>query len=195
MNGIRGRVAVLVLVVAAFAAGGLLAARDVSAVPQPSAVTVVNGTDAPVPTSVVGTPTVNVGGTVAVQQVRQPFQQFVGKFSSGGEACDQINVPAGKRLVLESFSAEANGTSGAGEPHVYLMITAAAGGGSNFVRSNELDLKPAIDGFAGVMNVLLHTGSPAPGPETYAISACVVRGDGATFGSFRGFVSGWLEDA
>jgi len=195
MNGIRGRVAALVLIAAAFAAGGLLAARNVSAVPQPSAVTVVNGTDAPVPTSVVGTPTVNVGGTVAVQQVRQPFQQFVGAFSNGNEACEQINVPAGKRLVLESFSAEANGTNGAGEPHVYLMVTASAGSGSNFVRSNELDLKPAIDGFAGVMNVLLHTGSPAPGPETFTISACVVRGEGATFGSFRGFVSGWLENA
>jgi hypothetical protein len=192
MKGLRMGLAGLAFLTVAIAAGTLLGARDVSAVPGPNSVLVVNGNDQPVPTSILGTPTVNVGGTVTVQPTRQPFQQFVSANSSGAEACDDVDVPAGKRLALESFSVDADGAI---EPHVYIMVTAAVGGSSSFVRAVEVDLRPSITDFAGVANVLLHTGDPSPGGRTFTLKACVAPGSGASSGAFRGFVSGWIEDA
>jgi hypothetical protein len=191
MKVTRPRLAVVGLLAAAAAVVSLLGARDVIAVPSPSSVIVVNGTDQPVPTAITGTPTVNVGGTVTVQPTRQPFQQFVSGFSSGGEDCDSIDVPAGKRLALESLSIDGDGSI---EPHVYIRITVSIVGGANFVRAVEVDLQPAFSQWAGVANVLLHTGTPSPGVNTYTLDVCVAPGDGASSGSFRGFASGWIEN-
>ena len=195
MTRIRGRVAVVGPLMVAFAAGGLLAVRNVSAVPPPTAVKVINGAGEAVPTSIEGTPTVNVGGAVTVQSTRQPFQEFVDGQSQAGEDCDPINVPPGKRLVLESFSGDAL-SSTADPPSVYLRVNATAGASTAIVRPVPLELtKLATSGWSGSANVLLHSGSPSPGGETYTLFACVLHADGADTGSFRGFVSGWLEDA
>ena len=144
---------------------------------------VANGADQPVPTSITGTPTVNVGGTVTVQPAREPFQQLVAATSGGSEACDTIDVPAGKRLALESLSIDADGSI---EPFVYIRIDASAGGSTSFVRAVEVDLRPSITDWAGVANVLLHTGTPAPGVRTYTIHVCVAPGpDHGRLGMFR----------
>ena len=183
MKVTRTRLAAVGLIAAAAIAGSLLGARDVIAVPSPSSVLVANGADQPVPTSITGTPTVNVGGTVTVQPAREPFQQLVAATSGGSEACHTIDVPAGKRLALESLSIDADGSI---EPFVYIRIDASAGGSTSFVRAVEVDLRPSITDWAGVANVLLHTGTPAPGVRTYTIHVCVAPGpDHGRLGMFR----------
>jgi hypothetical protein len=182
MKVTRTRLAAVGLIAAAAIAGSLLGARDVIAVPSPSSVLVANGADQPVPTSITG--------TLTVQPAREPFQQLVAATSGGSEACDTIDVPAGKRLALESLSIDADGSI---EPFVYIRIDASAGGSTSFVRAVEVDLRPSITDWAGVANVLLHTGTPAPGVRTYTIHVCVAPGAGATSGAYRGFASGWIE--
>ncbi|MEX1357373.1 MAG: hypothetical protein WD981_01990 [Gaiellaceae bacterium] len=63
------------------------------------------------------------------------------------------------------------------------------------MRAVEVDLQPAISSFAGVADVLLHKGTPSPGAHTYSLQVCVAPGPGASSGGYRGFASGWLEDA
>ena len=191
MKVTRSRLAAVGLIAAAAIVGSLLGARDVVAVPSPNSVVVVNGADQPVPTSITGTPTVNVGGTVTVQPAREPFQQFVTANSAGSEACDTIDVPDGKRFALESLSVDADGSI---EPFVYIRIDASVGGSTSFVRAVEVDLRPSITDWAGVANVLLHTGTPAPGPRTFTLHVCVAPGAGASSAAYRGFASGWIED-
>jgi hypothetical protein len=208
MKGTPVRLAALGLLALGAVCAVLVGAADVTAVPSPQAVTVVNADDDPVPTSIQGTPsvqvsgtptvqlsgtpTVNVGGPVTVAPARQPYQKFVGGTSTGSEECDELDVPDGKRLVLESLSVDGDGAIA---PHVYIMVTAAAGGGANFVRAVEVELKPSVSNWAGVATFLLHAGAPAPGEHTYTLRVCVAPGPGSSSGAYRAFASGWLENA
>jgi hypothetical protein len=140
-----------------------------------------------------GTPTVNVGGTVTVQPAREPFQQFVGGSSDGSEECVSLAVPEGKRLTLESLAVDGNGAIA---PHVYVRIFVSTEHSGNQVRTVEVDLQPAVSDWAGVADVVLHSGVTSPDVlTTYQLFVCVRSGDGATFGAYSGIASGWLEDA
>jgi hypothetical protein len=150
-----------------------------------------------VPTSIVGTPsvesgtpTVNVAGPVTMQPARGPYQASVSLSSTGGESCEAIDVPAGKRVWIENFSADALGST---EPQVYLRVDAATGGGTQFVRPVVLDLKPVAGSFGGSAQLLLHAGSPPPGPRSFTINACIFPASG-TSAQARTFVSGWMEN-
>jgi hypothetical protein len=138
-----------------------------------------------------GTAAVIVRGTPDVRVAREPFQQFVGgNVGSSGEDCDLIEVPAGKRLTIESFSAEV--TSSASPPaDVYLRVFVDGNPTQSFVRSVQLRLTHAFGPFyAGDVQTLLFDGEANdPAGATYGYAACVGHGDG----SFRGFVSGYLE--
>jgi Ca2+-binding RTX toxin-like protein len=77
-----------------------------------ASVTVVNPTTSPVPTSDVNEPAL------------QPFQATLFPHSpSSNEATDSFTVPAGKRLVIEYYSSQAQDLSGGGAGMV-LLITA-----------------------------------------------------------------------
>ena len=149
-----------------------------------------------------GTPTVNVGSlpalqlagtpTVKVEPAREPYQTFVAaSHSAGGEDCQPLAVPAGKRLVLEFVTVEAQSLAA---PQVYLLITASDNTGGNLVRPIEFDFdaSAAANRWGASESVLLHGGSPAPGSLTFAYRLCMA---GAVQGSFRAFASGWLENA
>ena len=193
------RVRLVLLLAATSGTTALLLAPGIGAAPAPDNVIVVNGSGQPVPTSIVGTPsvqvtgtpTVNVGGTVSVQPARQPYQAFVAVISSGGEDCTAIPIPSGKRVWIESFSADA---FAAAEPRVYMRVDASAGGGTAFVRPVKLELSELFSGWSGHTEVLLHSGSPAPGPQSFEIHACTAPAPGAP-GEMRAIVSGWMENA
>jgi hypothetical protein len=192
------RVRLVVLLAATSGATALLLAPGIGAAPAPDNVIVVNGSGQPVPTSIVGTPsvqitgtpTVNVGGTVSVQTAREPYQAFVAVTSTGGEECSEIPIPSGKRVWIESFSADA---FGAGEPSVYVRVDASVGGGTSFVRPVKLGLSELFSGWTGHAELLLHAGSPAPGPRSFTIHACTAPATGAS-AQVRAFVSGWMEN-
>jgi hypothetical protein len=77
-------------------------------------VTVVNPTSAPVPT------------TNANEPALQPFQATLFPHSStSNEATDIFTVPAGKRLVIEYYSGQAQDTSGGAAG---MVLTTTAGG-------------------------------------------------------------------
>jgi len=129
-------------------------------------VLVTNTAAQPVPTAIVGTPSVSIEGTpsvsvsgtpsvtlsgtpsvavtntptVNVVQTQTPFQQFVYGTATNGETCQAITVPAGKRITIESFSAEVDTGAGGATPEVFILTNARQGGGANLVRALALDL-------------------------------------------------------
>jgi hypothetical protein len=144
--------------------------------------------------SVANAPTVSIAGTPTVKVARQPFQQFVyGATTSGSEECDEVVVPAGMRLKVEAFSAEAEESNNS-KPSVYLLVTAATANGGNLVRPIGLDLDFTRGRWVGDVQTTLFTGSGLAGDGiTYSIHACVVSAVSGDLTSFRGFVSGYLE--
>lgn len=174
---------------------------DVRILSSPSEPVFVRLTETPT-VQLAGTPTVQVTGTtivevdssqaqpVVVQPARQPFQQFVSASTAGSEACEAIVVPDGKRLTIESFSAEASSSS---KPNVYLRTAADMPGVTFFRRSLQLSLSSTGgSGWAGDVTTLLHTGPASDHTgASYSYSACLT-GAGVS-ASFSGFVSGWLE--
>jgi hypothetical protein len=143
--------------------------------------------------SVANAPTVSIAGTPTVKVARQPFQQFVSGFSTGGESCAEVVAPAGTRLTVEAFSAEADENNN-GKPSVYLRVVAASGGGASYVRPISLDLQLTSIGWTGDVQTTLFTGSSLSGDgKTYSIYACVISSVYGNSSTFRGFVSGYLE--
>ncbi len=191
-----------------FASGGGAAVAA-----QISKVFVTNTAADPVPASIVGNPTVTISGTPSVsvansptvtisgtptvQPVETPFQEFVAASSSGSEACDTIDVPSGKTLTIDSFSADVDGQR---QPDVYLLTTVSApgGGGGNFVRSVRLALRSSVDqtSWSGDVETKLFSGNANdPSGVTYSYRACIFATDtqGTFLADFRGFVSGTLS--
>jgi hypothetical protein len=128
-----------------------------------------------------------------VEVVRQPFQQFVSASTTGAsEQCEDVVLPDGKRLVVESFSAKANSAS---RPDVYLRMTAAFPGGSfSFRRTLQVPLSAhLVVDWAGAVTTLLHTGQTSDSTNaSFSYRACIFGASG-TAASFSGLVSGWLE--
>ena len=97
-------------------------------------VTIVNTASEPVPMFDVDNP------------ARHPFQETLVKILSPGEANggSSLTVPAGKRLVIEYVSGEANATPGQG---LWLSIITTIGGGADY-REFNLVVHPS-----GISNV------------------------------------------
>jgi hypothetical protein len=141
--------------------------------------------------SLSGTPSVSVSGTPTVRVARQPFQQFVNvSFTSGGEACEALTVPAGMRLTIEAATADASASA---QPNLYLRTDASLGGGTSFVRSVDLEVRAlASAGWTGQTQTLLFagTGLEPESARTYTVHAC---GYATSPGYFRMFVTGHLD--
>jgi hypothetical protein len=166
-------------------------------------VNVVNKAANPVPVAIQGTPTValspsgntvkvdsSAAAPVIVQPAREPFQQFVAVSSAGTEACDPVVVPDGKRLAIESFSAEVTGNA-----RVYIRTAARRPGTSNLLRTLRVPLTPAGSDYAGTIQTLLHTGATSdPNGWTFEAAACIATSGGGNV-TLRGIVSGYLEAA
>jgi hypothetical protein len=138
--------------------------------------------------SVNNSPSVSISGTPTVEVSHQPFPQFVLASSDGvGESCDEIDIPAGMRLTIESFSADAQGLS---KPTVYLMTLASTPTSSHSVRTIVLELRPRESGWwGGDARTLLVSGADVdPNGWSFSCRACVCGP-----GSFRGFVTGYLD--
>lgn len=202
--------ALLVLAAASSATGQTR--TDAGRKTQPTQnVFVINTSADPVPTSIVGTPSVSISGTpsvsvsgtpsvnvantptVNVVQTETPFQQFVLGSTTGGESCKSIVVPTGKRVTIESFSAEANTPAGDPAPQVYIRTDATTPNTSNFVRALSLDLKPAlVTTYTGNVQTLLEGGAVDPTGYSFSFLACIDTSPGHN-ASYRGFVTGHLS--
>jgi hypothetical protein len=141
-----------------------------------------------------GTANVNVRNTPSVRVAREPFQQEVDQnaVQASPEVCDPIVVTAGKRLTIESFSADLL-TVESPPPHVFLRVAVVQGNNSFFVRSLALKMQ-ALDSrtFAGDLQTLLFTGAANdPNGRTFSYAACM---SGAS-GVIHGFVTGYLDPA
>jgi hypothetical protein len=72
-------------------------------------------------------------------------------------------------------------------------VDAATNTNTQLVRPVALDLALSAGQYSGSTQLLLHTGSPAPGLRSFTIQACVFPESGTT-ASARAFVSGWMEN-
>jgi hypothetical protein len=171
-------------------------------------VNVVNRAANPVPTTIQGTPSVSLAGTptvgvapaantvkvassaaspVIVRSAREPFQQFVRAISIDGEQCEPIKVPVGKRIVIESFLAQASTTSSE-VPVVFLRTIARPGA---FV-DLPVAVRRELANWVGSLQTQLYAGAAvAPDGDTFSVQACV-RQLGARL---EGIVSGYMEAA
>ncbi|MFL6035185.1 MAG: hypothetical protein ACJ74I_08920 [Gaiellaceae bacterium] len=170
------------LLPAALAAGlaVLIVVSSGGAAPSPQAVTVANSSSHPVPVTVRSTAKVRVqssaAGPVIVKETTTPFQQRVTATSSpGSEACQDIVVPAGRRLTIESFSAEIFTT--AADPAGYILNVTKLNDPSNtmfFDRTVRLALAKHANLWEGHLSTLLFSGSTAGSKgATYSYRACV----------------------
>jgi hypothetical protein len=125
-----------------------------------------------------------------VTQLRTPFQQRVNASSTGGEACEDLTVPTGKRLVIESFSAEVFGNA---LPYVYIRTMTTTPGSTQYDRTVQLSLASAGgNAWVGNTTTLLHTGAESGSTGwSFSYSACT-RATGS-YADMEGFVSGWVE--
>lgn len=94
--------------------------------PVPSAI--VNPSSSPVPTAIVNPSTSPVHTTDVNEPALQPFQATLFPHSStSNQATDTVTVPAGKRLVIEYYSSQAQDLTGGAAG---MVLTTTAGGGS-----------------------------------------------------------------
>jgi hypothetical protein len=152
----------------------------------------VKATDGNGPMTVDGTVNAVVNGTVNAAIVREPFQQYVSGSSTSAETCEPIVVPAGKRLTIESFSAEAGGSP---KPDVYLRMTINFQNGTTFFRRNvHVPLEPTQSvPYAGNVNTLLNTGATSENTNgLFSYDSCIYVTSGGNV-SYSGAVSGWLS--
>lgn len=119
-----------------------------------------------------------------VERPREQFQQFI---EVEGSNCGAVRVPAGRRLSIESFAADALTT---GKPTVHLRSRVVHPDGTTSFGSSIL-LEMAHVGeslWSGHASTLLFTGPTAPDSDAYEYEACL-RG-----GSFlRATVTGHLD--
>lgn len=200
------------VLIGSFVLGSVFAGHAAPDLP-PQNVNVVNTTSNPVPTQAVGTtavsgnvsvvnqPTVKIGNTVAApvavrdvdNPARHPFQFFATFAKTGGNLIvdNQIAVPSGKRLVIETVTLQAFVPAGQ-----KLLAQLNMVGGGTFAQHNivltpqggfDFDL---LDYFAATETVRLYADSGSAVPLHVTRSSS----DGNLWGGSY-TVSGYLIDA
>lgn len=124
------RIGFAIALTAAAAIGTLVAPVVPVAAKDLMNVFVTNSAAAPVPTSIVGTPSVSVAGmpTVKVENAGEPVQHSIVLSTGGKIDCNTLyEVPAGHRLVVEYINVEAFGLTATNRPHVRVSGTSIFG--------------------------------------------------------------------
>ena len=119
---------------------------------------------------------------------REQFQQFVEVEQTGQNGCGAVRVPGGRRLTIESLSADVL-TSGA-KPSVWLRSRAVhPDGTTSFGASVALDMSHVEEAlWSGHTSTLLFSGPTSPDGDAYEYDVCA-----SPVTILRAYVSGYLD--